>query len=303
MTALNSHAQLPVSTAVRPGTAVLDILAGLHQGVTLGLDRDLYTVGRTSSADVVLHDDAIADLHVRLRLYPHAVAIEALGGDVTVIDVQQRTFIVRRGHGHRAALPVQLQIGGARLALRATVPRRTARTWGAPQHALGAALLLAGGAVFAFHQEAIPDFSTNLPPTAAAAKVMPTVKQARGWLDQQLAQAGLGGITTTGGDHQIRVAGTYPAEHKAQWAAVQQGFDSRYGEYLVLHGTVAPASVPQPPRVRFQAVWFGNAPYVIDGSGRRLFPGAAVEDRWVINAIENGQVILARGDERFTFTL
>ncbi len=57
------------------------------------------------------------------------------------------------------------------------------------------------------------------------------------------------------------------------------------------------------PRVRFQAVWFGANPYVINDSGKRLYPGAALADNWVLERIENNQVILARGEERFTFTL
>jgi len=42
---------------------------------------------------------------------------------------------------------------------------------------------------------------------------------------------------------------------------------------------------------------------VINDTGKRLYPGAALADDWTLDSIENNQVILARGEERFTFTL
>ncbi|MFF7707071.1 FHA domain-containing protein [Pseudomonas sp. NPDC007930] len=305
MTALTSHAQLPPTAAEgTTGTAVLDILAGLHQGVTLGLDRDQYTLGRASSADVVLHDDAVAERHVRLRLNGQRLTVEALGGDVRVRAAQQPQQHVPKGHGLITELPVELHVGQARLAIRSTQPVAATPAWRKPPAVLGVALMLVCGSVFALREPAGEDFSVTLPATAAAPKAVPSVAQARTWLDHQLDQAGLAStIHTDAGEHQISVAGSFTPAQKASWDAVQRGFDSRYGEHMVLHGNVAQAVEADAPRVRFQAVWFGKNPYVIDGTGRHLFPGAALEDRWVLDTIDAGKVVLARGEERFTFTL
>lgn len=303
MTAMISYAQLPTHDAESPATTVLDIIAGLHQGVSLRLDRPDYMIGRASTADVVLHDPSVTDHHVRLRLQRGQVAIEAVGGDVTLDGPRCPARTLRQGHGMIVALPVELQLGEARLALQAPAHTATRNLWRGPRMALGGALLLGCGAVFALHQPPVEDFSRTLPPTAAAAKVIPTVAQARPWLAQQLEQAGLTGIHLQGDEHRLNVTGSYtPAQH-AHWAAVQHAFDRRYGQYLVLHGTVTEATAPAAPRVRFQAAWFGKTPYVVDGGGRVLYPGAALDDHWVLAAVADGKVVLARGDERFTFTL
>ena len=85
--------------------------------------------------------------------------------------------------------------------------------------------------------------------------------------------------------------------------SVQQAYDARFAQQVVLHPNVVARAEIAKPRVRFQAVWFGEKPYVINESGKRLYPGAALADDWTLERIERDQVILARGEERFTFTL
>lgn len=285
---------------------MLDITGGLHQGVTLGLGRDTYSIGHADGADLILHDDAVAGLHLRLRLKADQLIIEALGGDVGVLgaNARQPLLTIPRGHGHRTRLPVHLQVGHAHLAIRA--PRGAAPAapaWRKPQYAAGIALLLVTSAVFGLRQAPVEDFSVSLPAPAAAPRAVPDVEQAHHWLDAQLQQAGLGTITTAAGNHQISAQGTYRAAQKGSWAAVQQAFDKRYGQQWVLNANVTQSTAAATPQVRFQAVWFGNNPYVVDGRGRHLYPGAALEDNWLLERIESNQVLLVRGDERFTFTL
>jgi hypothetical protein len=131
----------------------------------------------------------------------------------------------------------------------------------------------------------------------------PTVEQAHAWLDQSLKDAELSQLQTRAYGGQLSVEGNYPAQLKDRWLAIQQTFDTRFGQHVVLTPRVQALAAVTKPRVRFQAVWFGRNPYVIDEHGKRLYPGASLQDNWVLEGIEGDQVRLVRGHERFAFTL
>ncbi|WP_256577770.1 MULTISPECIES: FHA domain-containing protein [unclassified Pseudomonas] len=304
MTALTSSARLPRFMAASPGTMVLDITAGLHQGVSLALDRDLYQLGSGEAADLVLHDPAIAPLHLRIRPEGGQLTLEAVGGSVGIHTPGQKPWTLAQGHGHRARLPVRLRLGEAELKLHAPQAGapRPAQGW-RPHWLLALALLLICVSAFALRQPAQPSVPAQAVATPQPGATPATPAQAKAWLDEQLHQAGLASISSETGDHQVIAHGSFMPSQKARWTSVQQGFDRQFGPQLGLRGDVAQHAASETPRVRFQAVWAGPNPYVIDGSGKRLYPGAALEDRWVLERIEANQIVLVRGDERFTFTL
>ncbi|SET64741.1 Inner membrane component of T3SS [Pseudomonas sp. NFR09] len=130
-----------------------------------------------------------------------------------------------------------------------------------------------------------------------------TTAEAALWLKQQLAAVRLNQIKVNESDGQLHLQGRYEPAQKSLWVHVQQAFDRRFGQQLVLRADVVPSAEIAKPRVRFQAVWFGAHPYVVNESGKRLYPGASLADDWTLERIENNEVILARGEERFTFTL
>ncbi|NMX77194.1 hypothetical protein HBO23_29960 [Pseudomonas sp. WS 5532] len=281
------------------GAPTLTVTAGLHQGSSLVLDQPVYTIGADLAADLVLSDPGIAGLHLRLRFEGGHVAVEALGGEVLVAG----TVRIPRGNGHRARLPLQLRIGTAGVSL--ALPEEAEQPSRAPRRltpwivALGLLFICAGALAF-----------RSDPPLAQAAAVVdvpaikqPSREQAKAWLEQQLQAARLDAVSVTNSNGQLSAEGSLEQSQKPQWLALQQAFDQRYGQQIVLNPRVAARADAASPRVRFQAVWFGAHPYVINDSGKRLYPGAALADNWVLERIENNQVILARGDERFTFTL
>ncbi|WP_438867529.1 SctD/MshK family protein [Pseudomonas sp. L1(2025)] len=294
MTALISLGPVAAS-----GAPTLTVTAGLHQGSSLVLDQPVYTIGADLAADLVLSDPGIAGLHLRLRFEGGHVAVEALGGEVLV----NATMRIPQGSGHRARLPVQLRIGAAGVSL--ALPEEAEQLSQAPRTltpwivALGLLFICAGALAFRID-----------PPSAQAAAVVavpaikqPSREQAKTWLEQQLRAAHLDAVSVTNSNGQLSAEGSFEQSQKPQWLALQQAFDQRYGQQIVLNPRVAVRADAARPRVRFQAVWFGTHPYVINDSGKRLYPGAALADNWVLERIENNQVILARGDERFTFTL
>lgn len=140
-------------------------------------------------------------------------------------------------------------------------------------------------------------------PVAETTAAKPSRAEAKAWFEGQLQAAHLDAVKVNDIDGQLNAVGSFERAQKPQWVALQQAFDQRYGQQIVLNPRVAVRADAARPRVRFQAVWFGANPYVINDSGKRLYPGAALADNWVLERIENNQVILARGEERFTFTL
>jgi hypothetical protein len=281
------------------GVPTLTVTSGLHQGSSLVLDQPVYTLGADLAADLVLSDPAIAGLHLRLRFEGGQVAIEALGGDV-LLGANVR---IPQGSGHRARLPLHLRIGtvGVSLALPegAEKPAHAPRTF-APW-IVATALLFLCAAALAFRNDSPP-----APPAAFVDVPLvqaPSHEQAKAWLEQQLQAAHLDAVKVSSSNGQLSAVGSFEQSQKPQWLALQQAFDQRYGQQIVLNPRVAVRADAARPRVRFQAVWFGTNPYVINDSGKRLYPGAALADNWVLERIENNQVILARGEERFTFTL
>lgn len=312
MTALVSLNSVPGSAARDTSSAVLEILDGLHQGVSLALDKAVYRVGTSSDTDLILGDAGVAEQHLVLRISGDQVAVEAVGGEVGIIGPDGGSMVLRQGHGQRTRLPLELSVGHARLRLRDTRPAAavksppamaiTSRHWAAIAAVL---LMVLCTLAFAFRSEPAQPIhaGSTAHPSNAMPGAAPSVEQAHAWLDQSLRDAELAHLQTRVYGGQISVEGSYPVSLKDRWVAIQQAFDSRFGQHVVLTPRVQATAVVAKPRVRFQAVWFGPNPYVIDEHGKRLYPGATLPDNWVLEGIEGDQVRLVRGHERFAFTL
>lgn len=279
----------------------------------MALDRCAYVIGTDASADLVLGDTGIAERHMLLRLTKGQVAVEALEGDVSVFLRDAREMKIPAGKGHRARLPLDLRIGQARLTItHAAAPAEQATSLRSPfnwrhkpQWIIALVLMFFCVGAFALRNEPASVQRLHITDSAPESTREPevTLAQSRIWLDQQLLVTRLNRVKVSEVDGQLSVAGTYDPARKSQWTALQQAFDGRFGRQVVLHSSVVAQAEVAKPRVRFQAVWFGADPYVINDSGKRLYPGAALADDWTLERIENNQVILARGEERFTFTL
>lgn len=315
MTALISLKPASHAATGEGNSAELEILDGLHKGVALALDKAVYRVGTASDTDLILGDAGVAARHLVLRLSGAQVAIEAMGGDVRIVDTNGNATLLQQGHGQRVRMPVELRIGEARLRLRGSQPQadhaaasKSSLTPSAPGRraivlaSLLVLLMLSGALAFGMRTE--PQAPTQRHSASHASPMhAPTVEQAHAWLDQSLKDAELSQLQTRAYGGQLTVEGSYPAQLKDRWLEIQQTFDTRFGQHVVLTPRVQALAAVAKPRVRFQAVWFGRNPYVIDEHGKRLYPGASLQDNWVLEGIEGGQVRLVRGHERFAFTL
>ncbi|WLH44504.1 SctD/MshK family protein [Pseudomonas beijingensis] len=314
MTALTFFATAPVVAATGKALPVLGITHGLHQGVCLSLDKPVYMLGSAANADLLLSDAGIAERHVALRFTEGQVAVEAIGGDVFVRGRRAREILVPAGKGHRAHLPVDIRIGEARLTLShgaASVEPIAAAVTSPPQRRtrwfIALLLMFLCVGAFAFRDESVAPLALSTAAKVAPPTVHPestkTVAQAKAWLEQQLGALGLHHIKVGEVDGQLSAHGFYGPTQKSQWLGLQQAFDSRFGQKVLLLPDVVARNEIAKPRVRFQAVWFGDNPYVINDNGERLYPGAALSDNWMLERIEDHEVVLARGEERFTLTL
>lgn len=306
MTVMAAH--FSTATGAQP---TLDVVAGVHRGVTLAMQEPICVIGAGHDDDLVLSDAGIAARHVRLRFTAQHVSLEALGGDIQV-TAAGRTTAIARGHGYRAALPLSLQLGDATLMLLAPLDdvRAHAPVWYSKTQWVmaGAFMCICAGAVAMFNDAPEADpmaFINNLPATATGiSNPAPSLDSARADLAKRASSAKLKDLKIVAANGQLKASGSLTPDQRPEWVALQQYFDSHYGRHFVLHSNDVAVRAPgAQPKVHFQAVWFGENPYVIDSTGTRLVAGAPLTDGWVIKDIKNEMVELARGDENFYFTL
>lgn len=310
MTAIASSSALPNSGDLPR----LEVTAGVHRGVSLTLDEAVYRIGSGAAANLMLRDAGVAERHLTLRLGVRHIDVEATGDDVRVIRGGRETLIAR-GHGYRGRLPVELRIGTATLRLarpQTGGPAANPVWYGKAQWAIAALFMfLCAGAlavlrdtpIYSAAPESLQRLSIAEEEQPAEAPRAASLQLARADLASQAKAAGLNNLKLDASAGQLRVSGTLEPGQEQDWLALQQYFDGRYGRQYVLRGDVSVRESAARPRVNFQAVWFGDNPYVINASGARLYPGAPLEGGWKLERIEEGQVVLVLGDERFALTL
>lgn len=299
---------LSPAIAVRPGSLALDVLSGIHHGVRAPIEGESCTIGSSSACDLVLADHDIAPEHLQLRFYGMHAAIDAVGGAVSIEGRQ----MLERGYGCRAKLPVTLVIGDAKLRIsRGNSSPLTGRKWAPHAAALAIGLLMMPIiAVWAGIPDVLPKKAIN-PLTADQLTVgsVPIRPMAHSdedvvtTLRDKLETANLGALSVSADGRRIDVSGQIPPDRMNAWRDVQQWFDRSHGGRYVLMSRVLAAPVADAPRFIFQAVFFGQTPYVIDARGERRYPGASLQDGWLLKSIENGQILVVRDGQEFKLTL
>lgn len=111
-----------------------------------------------------------------------------------------------------------------------------------------------------------------------------------------LAGVGLGGIALVAlANGSVEARGEIMSQQADTWHSVQRWFDADFGSRVMLIDQVSVAAAVPP--LAIQAVWPGAHSYVIDGSGQKLFVGAALHDGWTIESIDAVRVLLRRGQQ------
>ncbi len=283
----------------------LEIVAGFHSGVARKLNIQHYRIGSASGADIVLRDPGVEPEHAILRIERHGARIEATGGDINL-----GAEVLAKGHGCRLRYPFELSLGQARIRLTGNAPDQGffqpigefivnhPRSSGAG--VIGAMLLLALIAGRSPRDSGYPGPGPAQIHTAVEAV---SVTDAARELNDQLNSAGIHGlkITTAGG--RVAVSGIIPSSAASSWTAIQQWFDATYKGRLMLTATVAIGEAKNlTSKLRLQAIWFGEHPYVITDDGVRRYAGGALDDGWMIREIRDKQIILAKEGQTITLT-
>ena len=96
-------------------------------------------------------------------------------------------------------------------------------------------------------------------------------------------------------DGTVLATGLLMADDQAAWQSARQWYDSRFGAHNVLIEQLFPPN--SLPPLRIAAVWTGANPYVVDGQGERLRPGAGLDGGWSIDRIDGEHVFVRRGSQ------
>jgi hypothetical protein len=301
-----------------PSHAVLQVMEGVHEGVSMPLVKSAYSIGCKPGVDIMLADSGIAPEHGIVRLHGSAVLVEAAGGE---IGVGKRC--IPHGHGCRVTLPVELKFGTAIVKIARNrsdgSPWRSRRMVyrGAAIAGIGFAMLvpLSGfdtDAAITRLSLVVPSDaivspfqlvqgSVGLPSgtftvastgSAAAPGVDPNVIAEA--LATKLREAGLGHLVTKMEGIRTVVSGVISHEQVSAWSEVQRWFDRTYGAHFILASAVEARAPSGNPRFDLQAISYSETPYVITGDGQRRYPGAILDQGWVIKDIHAGRLTLVK---------
>ena len=299
-----------------------EVVAGVHRGVALMLDKADYCIGRSPQSHIVLSDPGIAPEHAVLRDEGATVRIDATGGDVSV-----ERKLIPQGYGCRVRLPADVALGEARLHLSRPAGQLSNTTGrllvnkpiavaGALAGALICLALVVVAVVFGLPQmtqvnvaQAGANFgdarniAVDQDVTSAAAAGRKHVSnaqsaaaaaQAARELSARLDAANIHALRVTAVDGRLAVSGKLTKRQTLAWTAIQQWFDQTYGSRIVLTANVADDDGRAMPTLGLQAIWYGDHPYIITAQGERYYQGAVLDNGWVIREIAQDRLLLAK---------
>ncbi|AWI59913.1 SctD/MshK family protein [Sinorhizobium fredii] len=283
----------------------LDVLKGVHSGVSLPLEKGDYLIGSGADCDLMLSDRDVSAHHMRLQFAGSEVMVEAIGADLVVDGTT-----VPVGHGLQVRIPVTVTLGGARLNL--SRPGREAAGRKAEKSSR-ASWMLGGVAAFSLltiaavqagvaqvdHRPSTVGLDATALTTGTVAPSAPSPQDVAAALAARLRETGLSDLKIEADGTRVSVSGAVDDEARKSWGEVQAWFDRSYGTNYVLTSLVGEAVPTTTPKFNLQAIWFGETPYAISADGARLYKGAALEDGWYIKDIRDGSLTAARQREEF----
>lgn len=277
-----------------PG-CILTIESGLQAGAMLVLPPGTHRVGAHLDDDVVVAEAALAAGHFTVE-HGGATTLRALAAPLRLSDGTE----LAAGGTLAVAGTRHFSVGATRFRLDAPpAPRTASRRVAAPLAAL-AACVAAALVVSAPGSESSAALGRPTPAVAAPVRIAaatPPVADIAEALAGRLRAAGLAELRPApGADGTVEVSGTLAPERQAGWAEARRWFDATYGGRVMLVDRVT-ASASVGPLSIAAVQPGGDAPFVIDQSGRRLFVGSEVADGWVLAAIEPTHVTVRRNDQ------
>ncbi|TIM69130.1 MAG: hypothetical protein E5Y60_15750 [Mesorhizobium sp.] len=222
---------------------------------------------------------------------------------------------MREGQGRRCKLPLSISLGDAHIRL--VNPERPPNRWSVSNRPL----LVAGSVLFAVFAVSVaangfsfaePDIGKKLSAQAdkpitvafageAAQSVLddssptPSAADAERQLKLRLEQSGISTLTVQQSSGRLVVSGMIANDKNAAWTETQSWFDQAFGAHITLASNVMVGNAEQAPRLRLQAIWYGERPYVIATDGARYHEGAFTNDGWTVKRIGETELLLTKG--------
>lgn len=138
--------------------------------------------------------------------------------------------------------------------------------------------------------------AASTPEGLATAKGDDPAKTVLDGLRRQITAAGLDAISFDArSDGAIEASGKIRPNQNAAWREVGRWFDTAAKGRTVLVDNVQLSA--DAPSLQIQAVWSGRNPYVVDGSGEKLFIGSTLSSGWSIHGIDAKRVLIKRGEQ------
>ncbi len=275
---------------------------GPHQGARIALPAGCYSVGSALSNDVVLLDPRLASHHFTVDVGPDSVFLTANSGP---IHVRGRRRALRPGAAAtRCTRTIHFKAGDTSFLLSLPTlplscsPGRRRVTLSATGAAAFAAFVLLFTFASATDGAVVQPFLSKSVVAeamlAVPAQPLPTARDVVAETQAHLKMAQLDTVTMTKGpDGALILSGTISPAQEATLRNMQHWFDGAFGARMLLLDQVRVAA--EKPPLAVQAAWTGTEPYIIDGSGQKLFLGARLADGWTVLAITPDTVLLQRG--------
>jgi hypothetical protein len=290
-------------------SAVLVVESGVHQAARAVLATGLNQVGPSAGNDIVISDLRIHATSFTLEFRGRSVILHAADAPVEFPGRKS----LERGESRRCAGGIRFTSSGIAFRLEISALSPGPLVSSTPSKFRSRMPVLATGVLGTIMLTVLVSFkpapaivqSDDAIETTGSIPTTPSrVVQSSGQrqlsalqsLRQHLATLELSSpVLTAEPDGSIEARGQISKYQEAAWHEVMHWFDTITNGQVVLVNAVSVAAEAQP--LTIQAVWPGHNPYVIDGSGGKLFIGTALPSGWSISDIDRSHVLLKRGDE------
>ena len=295
-------------TLRRPLALNVDVLSGVHSGVSQRMESGEVVIGSDPSAGVILFADAVAGRHVGVApksRFTSSVVVKAIDGTVML----DSGTVLEPGQWAEGSMPLDMTLRTADGDGVHVTVSRTVNVGEFAKPALAAvtalALILIGpnlvGSAFSSVKRGVTAApATTVSAPAAPETVSPELDVAT-MLEARVRDAGLGHLVevSASGDGSILVSGEIDRGDGAAWRRVLRWYDG-VPSAPGLVNAVRVGSAPPMPEIA--SVWLLGDPEITLSNGRTLREGDTARGGWLVKTISAEGVILSRNGSDVTVT-
>ena len=301
-----SEPAIEMETLRRPFALNVDVLSGVHTGVSQRIEGGEAVIGSDGAADVILFADALAPRHVAIApksSFGSTVVVKALEGRVTL----DSGATLEPGQWAEASMPLDMALrtgdgNGTHVTVSRTInPVEFAKPALAAVTAL--ALIVIGpnlvGSAFSSVERSVTAPAVVAP--AAPVEIAGASDDIVGALRGRVSEAGLGHLVevTASGDGTVLVSGEVARADGTKWRRILRWYDSVPRAPGLVNAVKVGTAPPMP---EIASVWLLGEPEITLANGRKLREGDKARGGWLVKVISAEGVILSRNGSDVTVT-